>query len=92
VRLRLSVIAYNLGNLWWRLVLPRRIDGWSLTSLQHDEALRESPCPEEAELASIAGLPESFGMERMKKTLQRRRLGVEWMPAKMPKRKSSPNS
>ena len=34
VRLWLSVIAYNLGNLWRRLVLPRRIDGWSLTSLQ----------------------------------------------------------
>ena len=34
VRLRLSVIAYNLGNLWQRLVLPGRIDGWSLTSLK----------------------------------------------------------
>ena len=34
VRLWLSVIAYNLGNLWRRLVLPQRIDGWSLTSLQ----------------------------------------------------------
>jgi hypothetical protein len=26
VRLWLSVIAYNLGNLWRRLVLPKRID------------------------------------------------------------------
>jgi len=34
VRLWLSVIVYNLGNLWRRLALPRRIDGWSLTSLQ----------------------------------------------------------
>ncbi len=34
VRLWLSVIAYNLGNLWRRLVLPRRIANWSLTSLQ----------------------------------------------------------
>ena len=34
VRLWLSVLAYNLGNLGRRLVLPRRIDGWSLTSLQ----------------------------------------------------------
>ena len=33
-RLWLSVIAYNLGNLWRRLALPRRIGGWSLTSLQ----------------------------------------------------------
>jgi hypothetical protein len=31
----LSVIAYNLGNLWRRLVLPKRIGNWSLTSLQH---------------------------------------------------------
>jgi hypothetical protein len=28
------VLAYNLGNLWRRLVLPARIDTWSLTSLQ----------------------------------------------------------
>ena len=34
VRPWLSVIAYNLGNLWRRLGLPRRIDKWSLTSLQ----------------------------------------------------------
>ena len=26
--------AYNLGNLWRRLVLPKRIERWSLTSLQ----------------------------------------------------------
>ncbi len=34
VRLWLSVIAYNLGNLCRRLVLLGRIDKWSLTSLQ----------------------------------------------------------
>jgi hypothetical protein len=34
VRLQLSVLAYNLGNLWRRLVLPKKIDHWSLTSLQ----------------------------------------------------------
>ena len=34
VRRWLSVIAYNLGNLWRRLVLPKRIERWSLTSLQ----------------------------------------------------------
>jgi len=28
------VFAYNLGNLWRRLVLPKRIDDWSVTSLQ----------------------------------------------------------
>jgi len=34
VRLWLSVIAYNLGNLWRRLGLPQRVKSWSLTSLQ----------------------------------------------------------
>ena len=34
VRLWLSAIAYNLGNLWRRPVLPKRIGHWSLTSLQ----------------------------------------------------------
>jgi hypothetical protein len=34
VRLWLSVIAYNLGNLWRRLALPAGIANWSLTSLQ----------------------------------------------------------
>ena len=28
------MIAYNLGNLWRRLVLPQRIGNWPLTSLQ----------------------------------------------------------
>jgi len=30
----MSLLAYNLGNLWRRLVLPNRIHAWSLTSLQ----------------------------------------------------------
>ena len=34
IRLHLSVLAYNLEHLWWRLVLPKRIERWSLTSLQ----------------------------------------------------------
>lgn len=34
VRLALSLLAYSLGNLYRRLTLPRRIDNWSLTSLQ----------------------------------------------------------
>ena len=34
VRLWLTIIAYNLGNLWRRLVLAQRIEKWSLTSLQ----------------------------------------------------------
>ena len=34
VRLWLTIIAYNLGNLSRRLFLPQRIGNWSLTSLQ----------------------------------------------------------
>jgi hypothetical protein len=34
VRLCLTILAYNLGNLCLRLVLPQRIGNWSLTSLQ----------------------------------------------------------
>jgi hypothetical protein len=34
VRLWLSVLAYNLGNLWRRLALSLRVGNWSLTSLQ----------------------------------------------------------
>ena len=34
MRLWLSLFAYNLGNLWRRLVLPAAIGKWSLTSLQ----------------------------------------------------------
>ena len=34
VRLLLGVIAYNLGNLLRRLVLPVATQSWSLTSLQ----------------------------------------------------------
>jgi hypothetical protein len=29
-----TMIAYNLGNLWQRLALPRAVGIWSLTSLQ----------------------------------------------------------
>jgi len=34
VRLWLNLLAYNLGNLWRWLVLPKIIDHWLLTSLQ----------------------------------------------------------
>jgi hypothetical protein len=34
VRPWLSLIAYNLGNLWRRLTLPSPVANWSLTSLQ----------------------------------------------------------
>jgi hypothetical protein len=33
-RLSCHRLAYNLGNLWLRLVLPKRIDAWSVTDLR----------------------------------------------------------
>jgi hypothetical protein len=33
VRLWLSILGYNLGNLWCRLTLPAVISDWSLTRL-----------------------------------------------------------
>jgi hypothetical protein len=36
VRLWLSVIAYNLGNLWRRLALPSPVATWSLISCSND--------------------------------------------------------
>ena len=32
VRLALSLLAYNLGNLWRELALPQRIENWSLAT------------------------------------------------------------
>ncbi len=34
MRLWLTIIAYDRGNLWRRLLLPWRIGNWFLTSLQ----------------------------------------------------------
>ena len=34
LRLWLSILAYDLGNLWRRLVLPQKVEKWLLTSLQ----------------------------------------------------------
>ena len=34
MRLALSLLAYNLGNLWRLLALPKRIENWSLASFQ----------------------------------------------------------
>ena len=34
VRLWLSILAYNLGNLWRRLALPKAVGNWSLSSVQ----------------------------------------------------------
>ena len=36
VRLWLSVIAYNLGNLWRRLALPSPVATWALISCSND--------------------------------------------------------
>src|SRR5208282_5119121 len=64
VRLWLSVIAYNLGNLWRRLALPAPIGKWSLTSLQHRLVLAEGHLTRRlfaGMLRKIAALPLPAG-------------------------------
>ena len=39
-----SLIAYNPGKPWRRLVLPKTIEGWSLTSLQWSLAKPDGGC------------------------------------------------
>jgi hypothetical protein len=43
VRLWLSAIAHNLGNLWRRLALPLRVGTWSLTSLRQRALKTRAP-------------------------------------------------
>jgi hypothetical protein len=54
-------MTYNLGNLWRRLVLPKRIDNWSLTSLQatvgEDGRQAGQACPA---LLANAGVRQQF--------------------------------
>ena len=56
VRLWLSAIAYNLGDLWRRLVLPKKIDNWSQTSLR--QRLLKTGGRVEGDGKVCEGLPE----------------------------------
>ena len=53
VRLWLSVLAYNLGNLWRAVPLG--------PGAAENEALPGFPCPEEAELAPFLGYRSRSG-------------------------------
>jgi hypothetical protein len=55
LRLWLSVIAYNLGNLWRRLTLPAPIGKWSLTSLQQRLVKTGGRLIKHARLLAVAG-------------------------------------
>jgi hypothetical protein len=44
VRLPLQLLAYNLGNFKWTLVLPKAAEPWSLTSL-HEKLRHAYPRP-----------------------------------------------
>jgi hypothetical protein len=82
VRLQLSVLADNLGNLWRRLVLPTRIDTWSVSSLQQRlvkmvagwspcqtrEDLREARCFRNANALRSACATPSAATEATKST------------------------
>jgi len=54
VRLWLSLIAYNLGNLGRRLVLLMRIDSGSLTSLQQRLVRTGGPFDEACPVLPVA--------------------------------------
>jgi hypothetical protein len=58
------------GDRVWEKQTGRTKEGGrsGVLEIAWNEALRESACPEEAELAFFPGLPESLGMERKKKT------------------------
>jgi hypothetical protein len=55
------VLAYNLGNLWRRLVLPTRIDTWSLTSLQQPFVKAGGRLIKHARYAGDRGRASQFG-------------------------------
>ncbi|HTG59570.1 MAG TPA: transposase [Terriglobia bacterium] len=59
VRLWLSVIAYNLGNLWRRLVLPKRIEQMVADQLAAGFGENRRPAGETCPLllASVGGEP-----------------------------------
>ena len=68
VRLALSLLAYNLGNLWRRLALPQRIEHWSLTSLQQRLVKNRG--------ATGGSMPATTGFCWRKGHLNRRRFGA----------------
>ena len=59
MRLLLGVIAYTLGNLLRRLVLPVAIQSWSLTSLQQRLFKTGAPLVRHARYFTLQ-LPESY--------------------------------
>ena len=63
VRLWLTIIAYNLGNLFRRLVLPQRIGNWSLTSLQQ-RLVKRGGRPVKHSTTGPAHLPGRFSILR----------------------------
>jgi len=66
-QLALSVIAYNLGDLWRRLGLPKRIDTWSLTSLQQRLLKTGGRLIMHVEVLYAGGVWESKGELRLQK-------------------------
>ena len=63
VRLWLSVIAYNLGNLWRRLALPTRIDTRGGCSGRSHGGLRRCRCRRDSRAFVAAGGAVSTGGE-----------------------------
>jgi hypothetical protein len=72
----MSVIPYNPGNLWRRLVLPNRIGAWSLTSLQKRLAKTGGRLVKHARYFCLL-LAENHLTRRLFGSMLRR---TEWLP------------
>jgi hypothetical protein len=79
VRLLLGVIAYNLGNLLRRLVLPVTIQDWSLTSLQQRLIKTGGRLIRHARFFTLQ-LAESYLTGRLFRQILRRIERLAWHP------------
>jgi hypothetical protein len=77
----LSVLAYNLGNVWRRLVLPKRIENWSLTSFA--AALGEGGRPA-GEAARYCWLRLAEGHRPVRREMPASPQGLRTMPVSSP--------
>src|SRR5436853_6786410 len=71
VRLLLGVIAYTLGNLLRRLVLPVAIQSWSLTSLQQRLFKTGAPLVRNARYLTLQLAESSLTGSLLRQILQR---------------------
>jgi len=97
VRLWLNMLAYNRGNLWPRLALPKRIENGSLSSLQerlvktggrlikHARSQGEGACLKTASSGRssrvVAFLVVSPRRQECTRRLEKKQVGVQCHPS-----------